>query len=301
MPLDPEIVSKELVKFGEGLPSTIEECVAGMKATCMSLTIDGIEDKRGYEAVHNARMSVRDFRVKIEKKRKELKEDSLSYGRAIDAEAKRINAMIEPIEGYLTDQEKKIDDEKERIRKAKEEERQAELRAQIEAEQAKKLAEENAKLEEVRKAQEEAQRIMAEKQAEFQATVKAKEEELRQKEIQIEAERIAQQRIEELRKTEPVITKTTTFLPEELTPEQQEIMRANVAVSNTIQENHNKKQELIALFFEPYDEHNGTHKMVLNSAKHILYGKKYIYRDEYDDDKDIIEHILDAIFPTEVK
>ena len=134
---------------------------------------------------------------------------------------------------------------------------------------------------------------MAQKQAEFDAMMKAKEEELRQKEIQIEAEKIANQRLEE--------SKTIRWEnPNPPTPEQQEIMRQTIAISDTIHENRLKKQEVIALFFEPYDENNGTHKLVLNSAKHILYGKKYMYRDEYDDDKDIIEHILDAIFPTEV-
>jgi chemotaxis protein histidine kinase CheA len=299
VPLDPEIVSKELVKFGEGLPASLPDYIQCLESQYLQLTINGLDDKAGYDQVHKARMDMRDLRVKIEKKRKELKEDSLSYGRAIDAEAKRINAMIEPIETYLANQEQAIDTEKERIRRAKEEKRQAVLRAQIEAEQVKKLAEENARLEEARKAQEEEQRRLQTERDSFESEKKAAAEALRQKEIQIEAERIAQQRIEELRKAEPVITQTTTFLPEELTPEQQEIMRANVAVSNTIYENHNKKQELIALFFEPYDVNFCDHVEAPFKEKHVLFGHRYIVKDQYID-KDIVEYILDAIFPTEV-
>jgi chemotaxis protein histidine kinase CheA len=292
MPLDQEVISKELVKFGEGLPASLPDYIENLTIKYCQLTINGLEDKEGYDRVHKARMDVRDLRVKIEKKRKELKEDSLAYGRAIDGEAKRINAMIEPIETYLADQEKAIDDEKERIRKAKEEERMAAYRKQIEEENAKKMAEENARLEEARKAQEEAQRIMAQKQAEFDAMMKAKEEELRQKEIQIEAEKIANQKLE--------ASKAIRWEnPNPPTPEQQEIMKKNVAVSNTISDNYNRKQELIAMFFEPYNVNNPTHVNAPVEIKHWLYGSRYIEMDQYND-KDIVEYILDAIFPTEV-
>jgi len=61
-------------------------------------------------------MNIKGKRVEVEKTRKKLKEDALEYGRAVDGEAKRITALLAPIETYLESQEKIIDDEKARIK-----------------------------------------------------------------------------------------------------------------------------------------------------------------------------------------
>src|SRR5690242_13239142 len=55
----------------------------------------------GYEQTRLAIADCRTLRVRVEKTRKELKEDSLKYGRMVDAEAKRITAAIEAIENPL--------------------------------------------------------------------------------------------------------------------------------------------------------------------------------------------------------
>lgn len=52
------------------------------------------------------RLLLKDKRVEIEKTRKQLKEQSLSEGRAIDTIAKTLTALIEPTEKYLDEQEK---------------------------------------------------------------------------------------------------------------------------------------------------------------------------------------------------
>lgn len=293
MPLDPEIISKELVKFGEGLPASPSVYLETLAAQYCQLTINGLDDKEGYSIVHKARMDMRDLRVKIEKKRKELKADSIAYGNAVDGEAKRINALIEPIEGYLTEQEKKIDDEKERIRKAKEEERLAEIRAQIAAEEAKKLEAENARLEEARKAQAEAQRLMAEKQAEFQAMVKAKEEELRQKEIKIEAEKMTNQILEELHKSVDHNYFENEYLNKpDLTPPPMD--RHPISRISDLEEIEEANLAIINKFFEPYDENYCDHVEAPSKEKHVLYGQRYIVKDKYID-KDIVEYILDEM------
>lgn len=52
------------------------------------------------------RLALKNIRVDVEKKRKELKEDSLRTGRAIDSVAKFVKEIIEPAEKYLEEQEK---------------------------------------------------------------------------------------------------------------------------------------------------------------------------------------------------
>ncbi len=52
------------------------------------------------------RLALRQARITVEHKRKELKEDSLKTGRAIDAVAKFVKEQIEPAEKYLEQQEK---------------------------------------------------------------------------------------------------------------------------------------------------------------------------------------------------
>jgi len=293
MPINPEIINSELVKFGEGLPAPLPEYFESLKNQYCLLTIQGLADKEGYELVHKARMNVRDLRVKIEKKRKELKADSIAYGNAVDGEAKRINALIEPIDTYLADQEQAIDAEKERIRKAKEEERMAEIRAQIAAEETKKLEAETARLEEARKAQEEAQRLMAEKQAEFQAMVKAKEEELRQKEIKIEAEKIASQKMEEIKKAIPPYSSVTP----EVVPASNKANPLDVHPISRITDLEEIEEARIAIinkFFEPYDVNSCDHVEAPSKEKHVLYDHRYIVKDKYID-KDIVEYILDEM------
>jgi hypothetical protein len=54
-------------------------------------------------------------RNEVEDKRKELKADSLKFGRAVDDEAKRLTLMLSPIELHLKAEKDKIDSEKKRI------------------------------------------------------------------------------------------------------------------------------------------------------------------------------------------
>lgn len=91
------------------------EAIAELSKKYMVLKINGIEDKSGYETVHKARMDVKNRRVAVEHKRKELKEDALRFGKAVDAEANRIKALLEPIESHLEAEQTAIDQEKKKI------------------------------------------------------------------------------------------------------------------------------------------------------------------------------------------
>lgn len=72
---------------------------SGIKVTSLAQTD---EMRRAREA----RLALRDIRINTEKTRKELKEDSLRTGKAIDGMANVIKFLIEPIEEYLEKQEK---------------------------------------------------------------------------------------------------------------------------------------------------------------------------------------------------
>lgn len=91
------------------------------------LTIAGVEDKEGLKRVHAARIEVRDVRVNLEKSRKELKASALEFGRRVDAEAKRIRLMLEPIEQHLIDQEEAILSEKKRLYEIEQQKKLAKL------------------------------------------------------------------------------------------------------------------------------------------------------------------------------
>lgn len=107
--------------------------IAELAAQYMPLTIKGIDDTKGLKVVHEARMIVKNHRVEIEKTRKALKADALEYGRVVDSEAKRLTALIEPIEDHLEAEENRVLAEKERIRKEKEEAKRAITQARVDA------------------------------------------------------------------------------------------------------------------------------------------------------------------------
>jgi len=78
-------------------------------------------DKKGYLALTQAIAEVRTARTDVEKRRKELKQDALDYGRLVDSTAKRITERLEAIEGPLKQNKELIDAENERIKREKEE------------------------------------------------------------------------------------------------------------------------------------------------------------------------------------
>jgi hypothetical protein len=105
-----QIVTTELTKFDAVTPK-IEE----LSAQFLPLRIANIEDKDGYEEVKRALKVMIGTRTAVEDKRKELKADSLAFGRAVDSRAKEITSMLFPIEYHLSSEKEKIDNEIEAI------------------------------------------------------------------------------------------------------------------------------------------------------------------------------------------
>lgn len=108
-----------------------DAAIAELSNQYMTMKVNSATDDVGYKMVHYARMVVKGKRVEVEKKRKELKEDALRYGKAVDTEAKRITALLEPIEDHLAAQEKIVDDEKARLKSEAEAKEAARLQARI--------------------------------------------------------------------------------------------------------------------------------------------------------------------------
>lgn len=92
------------------------------------MKINGVDDKEGYEQVKKAIRLITSKINAVDDKRKELKADSLEYGRRVDGKAKEITEMLMPIKDHLVAQKETIDTEKENLAKKAEEERLAKIK-----------------------------------------------------------------------------------------------------------------------------------------------------------------------------
>jgi hypothetical protein len=99
--------------------------IAKLADEYMPLTVSGIDDKEGLELVRAARLHVKGLRVDVEKRRKELKAESLQYGRLVDSAAKKLTELLTPIEQHLEHEEGIVEREKARLKKLEEERQQA--------------------------------------------------------------------------------------------------------------------------------------------------------------------------------
>ena len=113
--------------------SIADEKIAEWREEFMPLSIRDINDTKTLAVVHDARMTIKNTRVAVEKKRKELKADALEYGRIVDGEARRITALLLPIEEHLASQEDRVTAERERIRLEKVEAARAATQARVDA------------------------------------------------------------------------------------------------------------------------------------------------------------------------
>jgi len=70
-----------------------------------SLVVTDISQTREMKMAREARLALKEIRVKADKTRKSLKEDSLRYGKAVQGVYAVIEYLITPIEKYLEEQE----------------------------------------------------------------------------------------------------------------------------------------------------------------------------------------------------
>ena len=120
-----------------GLPvvkyDIVKADIEKMKTDFMNLKINGVEDKIGYNKVHESRMVVAQKRIAVERRRKEFKSGILAYGREVDNRAKEIFSALAPIEDYLKSEEIKIDEEKERIKEEKRKAQEERMQKRVDA------------------------------------------------------------------------------------------------------------------------------------------------------------------------
>ena len=92
-----------------------DQIIANLAKEYLPMTLE----YNGADTIIESRKRVTRLRIAIEKKRKELKEGSLKYGRAVDGEAKRLTLLLEPIESHLEKQEAIHSAERDRIKEEK--------------------------------------------------------------------------------------------------------------------------------------------------------------------------------------
>lgn len=119
-------IKSELKKY-----NVTDASIAKLSEQSMKLKVKNVNDQKGYAIVKMARMEIKNKRVAVEKTRKELKSESLSFGKTVDTEAKRITTLLRPIEDHLISQEKIIEDEKERIETEKAEKEKLRIKGRI--------------------------------------------------------------------------------------------------------------------------------------------------------------------------
>ncbi len=202
-----------------------EAQIAAIGKKCEGMTCDTPKD---YEIVRSAIGDLRDARVKIEKRRVELKADALAFGRLVDSEAKRFTVLIEAVENPLKAKKALVDDAKAREKAEAEAAKIRAIEAEIAANRARQEAEakalrdaedarlkiererldaERRQLDEERRKVEEAGRAQREKdaaalrleqarQAEVEAAQRREREKLDAERREIEAARQRQERAE---------------------------------------------------------------------------------------------------------
>lgn len=180
--VDKTMIAKGHKEYGIAAIPTNEEAAIALRSKYADLPACTTKD--GYEAHRVAIGELTKLRTSVERRRKELKAESLETGRRIDAFARWATDLIESVETPLRDAKSIIDDaaekkrlaeiekvrlEQEAIERARITEEEAKRKAEREAEEAKLRAEkerlesERAKIAAERKAFEDAQRIEREK------------------------------------------------------------------------------------------------------------------------------------------
>lgn len=122
-----EVVSPYAAELAKYQTVATDKALSDIAQNASKISIKGEQDKDGYTSAVSARVSIKKFVAAIEKKRKELKQSALDYGRAVDAEAQRLTLILEPELLRLTREIDDIDAIEERRKEAirQEQERKA--------------------------------------------------------------------------------------------------------------------------------------------------------------------------------
>jgi hypothetical protein len=112
-----KFITKELARFD----ATIKEAdLTALVDKYSGLLIDGVEDKNGYRAVHDARIILKTKRVEISKIGKDLRASANAFAAAVIERENELIEIISPTEKELMRREDEVDEERDRIRIEKE-------------------------------------------------------------------------------------------------------------------------------------------------------------------------------------
>lgn len=155
---------------------------AEWEATAATIIVTDAKQTDKMDMARKGRLILREKRIAVEKARKELKEQALREGKAIDGIANVLKALIVPIEEHLERQEKFVElkvaaeaeAKRQEVEKRIEEERIAAEKAA--AEEQERIKQENERLKAEAVLREAAAKVEREKQAKILAEQKAKAE-----------------------------------------------------------------------------------------------------------------------------
>lgn len=103
--IDQNAVDQDIAKSLEPIYSPLFQQVKEKEKEAQELVVTSVDDKEKIARARELRLFFRDIRTATEKKRKEMKEESLRKGQAIDGMANIIKKFIEPLEVHLQTQE----------------------------------------------------------------------------------------------------------------------------------------------------------------------------------------------------
>lgn len=113
-------------------PTTADD-IAEIKEKYLVLRVTGLTDVVGYAACDAARKRVKGLRIAIEKRRKEIKKESIEWQKRLDSTANGLMTELEAVELHLETQQKIIDDEKKRLEEEEKAKALAKFQARISA------------------------------------------------------------------------------------------------------------------------------------------------------------------------
>lgn len=108
------------------------EWIADRKKQYGKLKIKGLDDREGEKKVKAAWQEVRNKRLAVDKKHKEIKQDYLVITRAIDGEKNNLTDLLSEIEKPLKDELDRIDNEREELKMKAQREAEEKLRIRVE-------------------------------------------------------------------------------------------------------------------------------------------------------------------------
>lgn len=164
------------------------ERLAELEAECKEL--DPAKSTKAYGEARVVLQKLVTTRTTMDKRRKELKADSLAWGRLVDSEYKKWETLLLAIEEPVAAKIKAVDEAKKNARRAKEEAERKALEAELEAKRAAEAAAIKAEQDRIA----EANRIEAERLAKIAAEQAAKQREIDEANAKIKAEQEAAQK-----------------------------------------------------------------------------------------------------------